>query len=454
MAFKIRAKLLIAFFIMLIPFFVFACLSNLTYKAIHKNNLRMDLLHKQLDTYSKVQLGIDMLLMPPNDYLITGDIREKENFTRLAGELEAVVDGFSRVIEERQGHSISVNIFDRFLGFESDEFHKDEIEFLKELKKDIEEIKWNGIKIFSIENPIGSKFGGEMMEEMDALAHRVITITIAEYMAIDRIGFVSAIEASAIIWIRTSILLTVSFIISVVSGIGFAFYYSRFFVRPIKALHNGTERLAEGELDYRLNIRTGDEIEQLGRAFNVMGEKLEEFYSDLEEKVKERTRDLQVERDKFINVLNTMNDGVYICNQSYDVAYVNPALEKELGSYQGMKCYEYFHDRSEVCTWCPNQDVWAGKTVRWEWYSSKNDRTYDLVDTPLRNPDGTVDKLEIFRDITESKKAENELRQRIDELERFQSVAVQREFRIKELRDKVAELEIGLEEAEKKHTPA
>ena len=59
------------------------------------------------------------------------------------------------------------------------------------------------------------------------------------------------------------------------------------------------------------------------------------------------------------------------------------------------------------------------------------------MDTPLRNPDGSVDKLEIFRDITDSKKAEEELKQRIDELERFQAVAVQREFRIKELRDKV-----------------
>lgn len=452
MPFKIRAKLLIAFFIMLIPFFVFAYFSNLTYKTIHKNNLRMDLLHKQLDTYSKVQLGIDMLLMPPNDYLITGDIREKENFTILAGELEAVVDGFSRVIEDRQGHSISVNIFDRFLGFGSDEFHKDEIEFLKELKKDIEEIKWNGIEIFSIENPIGSKFGGEMMEKMDALAHRIVTITIARHMATDRIEFVSAIEASAIIWIRTSILLSVSFIISVVSGIGFAFYYSRFFVRPIKALHNGTERLAGGELDYRLNIRTGDEIEQLGRAFNVMGEKLKESYSELEEKVQERTRDLQVERDKFINVLNTMTDGVYICNQSYDVVYVNPALEKDFGSYHGRKCYEYFHDRSEVCPWCPNHEVWAGKTVRWEWYSSKNGSTYDLMDTPLRNPDGSVDKLEIFRDITESKKAGEELKHRIDELERFQRVAVQREFRIKELRDQIRELERELQEAEGRQT--
>ena len=48
MAFKIRAKLLIAFFVMLIPFFVFAYLTNLTYRTIHKNVLRMDVLHREL----------------------------------------------------------------------------------------------------------------------------------------------------------------------------------------------------------------------------------------------------------------------------------------------------------------------------------------------------------------------------------------------------------------------
>ncbi|MBI5746235.1 MAG: HAMP domain-containing protein [Nitrospirae bacterium] len=306
MAFNIRAKLLIAFFIMLIPFFVFAYLTDLTYRTIHKNVLRMDALHRELDTYSKMQLAIDMLLMPPNDYLITGDIGEKENFIRLAGELEALVDSFSMEIEERQSHRIPVNLFEKFLGSEPEEFHKDEIGFLKELKKDVNEIKWSGIKIFSVEKPVGSKADGVIMEELDAVAHRLITITIARHMATDRSEFANAKEVSARIWMMASAILTTAFIVAAAAGSVFAVYYSRLFVRPIKTLHNGTERLAAGELDHRLNIRTGDEpgdepgdeIEQLGRAFNIMGEKLKESYSGLEEKVRERTRDLQQRLDE------------------------------------------------------------------------------------------------------------------------------------------------------------
>ena len=120
---------------------------------------------------------------------------------------------------------------------------------------------------------------------------------------------------------------------------------------------------------------------------------------------------LRAERDKLKSIFETMDDGVYIVNQDYDIEYVNPVLTAEFGPPGGRKCYAYFHGREEVCLWCKNPDVFAGKTVRWEWYSGKNDRTYDLIDTPLRNADGTISKLEIFRDITERKRAEESLRE-------------------------------------------
>ncbi len=117
------------------------------------------------------------------------------------------------------------------------------------------------------------------------------------------------------------------------------------------------------------------------------------------------------ERDNLTNILNSMEDGVYIVNQQYDIEFVNSSLMKEFGLYEGKKCYTYFHDRFEVCPWCKNQDVFEGKTVKSEWYSFKNQKTYDLIDTPLKNPDGSVSKLEIFRDITDRKNTEQKLKE-------------------------------------------
>lgn len=119
---------------------------------------------------------------------------------------------------------------------------------------------------------------------------------------------------------------------------------------------------------------------------------------------------MRFELDKLVSILDSMKDGVYIVNQQEDIEYVNPVLEKEFGKIGGRKCYEYFHDHKEICEWCKNKEVFAGKTVRWEWYSHKNQKTYDLIDTPLKNPDGSVSKLEIFRDITDRIQMESALK--------------------------------------------
>ena len=69
-------------------------------------------------------------------------------------------------------------------------------------------------------------------------------------------------------------------------------YASRRIVKPIKMLHDGAELIGKGDLNYRLQIKSGDEIEELADKFNEMGEQLKSSYTDLEKKVKERTEEL------------------------------------------------------------------------------------------------------------------------------------------------------------------
>ncbi len=174
---------------------------------------------------------------------------------------------------------------------------------------------------------------------------------------------------------------------------------------------------------------------------------------------------LRFERNKVVNILDSMDDGVYIVNRDYDIEYVNPVLREELGEEEGRKCYDFFHNRQEVCPWCKIPEVFAGNTVRWEWFSAKNQKIYDLIDTPLKNPEGRVIlKLAISRDISVLKQTKTELEkhqkhleilvkeqtatleEKVAELERMNDVFVGREFRVKELRDRVNELEMKIEE--------
>ncbi len=118
---------------------------------------------------------------------------------------------------------------------------------------------------------------------------------------------------------------------------------------------------------------------------------------------------LKAERDGFIDIFSSMKDGVFITNKDNNIEYANAIIEKEFGDWRGLKCYEYLNALKTVCPWCKKNDVFAGKTIRREWYFKNNRKVYDLIDTPLKSQDGSLLKLVVFRDITEYKKAQEEV---------------------------------------------
>lgn len=123
-------------------------------------------------------------------------------------------------------------------------------------------------------------------------------------------------------------------------------------------------------------------------------------------KLKKSEERVRSERRKLISILESMPDSVYIVNKDYEIEYSNPSMKHTFGEINGKKCYEYLRQGKEPCARCRNQEVFAGKTVQWEFKEIVKSKTYDVLETPLKNPDGTHSKLKIFRDITERKKAE------------------------------------------------
>ncbi len=120
--------------------------------------------------------------------------------------------------------------------------------------------------------------------------------------------------------------------------------------------------------------------------------------------------DNKQEFDKFQTALNVLEDGVYIINREYEIKHINYILEKEFGPIDGQKCFAYFHDREEPCPWCKNEEVFAGKTVHWDFHIAKTGKDYELIDIPYVDFDGESCKLEIVRDVTERKRAEELIR--------------------------------------------
>ncbi len=88
--------------------------------------------------------------------------------------------------------------------------------------------------------------------------------------------------------VRGALLIALGLVVAILAGTILA----RRMLIPITALRSGARRLGEGDFDHRIEVKTGDELEELASQFNNMAGRLRETYAGLETKVEARTRDL------------------------------------------------------------------------------------------------------------------------------------------------------------------
>lgn len=96
------------------------------------------------------------------------------------------------------------------------------------------------------------------------------------------------------------------------------------FLRPILKIRRGAEIVARINLDHRIELETGDELEDLAREFNHMAGNLGKVYEEQEGRIRDATQTLQEERNRLATVLRTMVDGVVAANEAAETILMNP----------------------------------------------------------------------------------------------------------------------------------
>jgi len=119
-----------------------------------------------------------------------------------------------------------------------------------------------------------------------------------------------------------------------------AFTFSRTVTKPIEALVEGVRRLAKGDFDVRTDIRSRDELGDMGRVFNNLGPQLKEHYrmSQSLALAREVEQNLLPRTDPHINGLDIAGKSIY-CDETggdyYDYLYGSEREEGKIGIVVG-----------------------------------------------------------------------------------------------------------------------
>jgi sigma-B regulation protein RsbU (phosphoserine phosphatase) len=108
---------------------------------------------------------------------------------------------------------------------------------------------------------------------------------------IDKAEAFASVEA-----LKTRMVLLMGLFLAAILGISFVL--AKNITHPIKVLTTKAESLAKGDLDVVIDTSGGDEVSRLARNFDVMRKSLRELVESLEEKVRERTAELEKNRSR------------------------------------------------------------------------------------------------------------------------------------------------------------
>ena len=96
-------------------------------------------------------------------------------------------------------------------------------------------------------------------------------------------------------------------ILSVILLLVILFFITSSIIQPLQQMVNATKKIADGELNHKVDVNFQDEVGQLGHSFNLMtenlkkaNEKLVQWGKTLEKRVKERTHELQEMQDSLV----------------------------------------------------------------------------------------------------------------------------------------------------------
>lgn len=126
----------------------------------------------------------------------------------------------------------------------------------------------------------------------------------------------------------------VALIVLILAG-SLSFLVTRSITEPLKALDKGAKSIAKGDFSYSVSIEGQDELNLMANAFNQMTRELAELYENLEQKVKDRTFDLEEKNRQLIDTQQKLIESEKLNTISQIIVSISHEINNPMTSVLG-----------------------------------------------------------------------------------------------------------------------
>lgn len=196
-----------------------------------------------------------------------------------------------------------------------------------------------------------------------------------------------------------------------------AFFFSGSLSKKIRSFLTVTEEVSAGNLDARVRMETGDELERVAKGFNQMMDRLSQTMKGEQE----QREALRHSEERYRTILENMEDGYHEVSEAGVSTFKNNALLRMLGysmdEMMGMSYRGYVHPDSQALVKATFQEIYrTGEPQRRVVYRViRKNGTERIVESSIslcKDTDGKPSGFQcLVRDITEREEAESALRQ-------------------------------------------
>jgi len=211
------------------------------------------------------------------------------------------------------------------------------------------------------------------------------------YITTDMTDMYDTLDQSKNILIKATAL---ALIITVIIG----FLIARSITEPINDVTKKAERMAKGDFDQVVEVKSDDEIGQLASMFNYLTLKLKNTLAEVNK-----------EKNKLDTIITHMADGVIAVSLDGEIIHANPvALDmlkvkpEEIGT---IRYDDFFREKNSNITLdrIKNEEKWRGSEI-----IEIDSRIYNAEYAPLKDENNDIGGMIIvFQDITKQQKLEN-----------------------------------------------